>query len=356
MLPISANTEHRKAVFSLYRLILRNTLRCQNLKDTLKLKWIAKLQQLFRGRAKLENAFQIQSALDEAIKYNENLRGLSNGDQTCFRELISRLQHNKSPRSSLAVLQQIVEAEAPKMDPEEKKQRRQLASWMKLYIERRQKSHTLPWKAELDPKYVENVLKSKMLYERAEKAVRRLAEKYSRSSTARVKSVTGTMNRLSVISTPWNQNIHVTGRRGIFLQRNSHQQYIDELNQMRNWEREWLFWLQKEQEWENLVTGKNGKDWFLPIKSYKRDLASRGREVEEKTFWHNKMHYAYFDKLKPEFDEMWLKSGNNLARMRQFMVLEQMGPFTDCVDGSLGKLMREHGFRSPTRLSKLGIE
>ncbi|KAG7889234.1 hypothetical protein KL936_002808 [Ogataea polymorpha] len=356
MLPISANTEHRKAVFSLYRLILRNTLRCQNLKDTLKLKWIAKLQQEFRGRAKLENAFQIQSALDEAIKYNENLRGLSNGDQTCFRELISRLQHNKSPRSSLAVLQQIVEAEAPKMDPEEKKQRRQLASWMKLYIERRQKSHTLPWKAELDPKYVENVLKSKMLYERAEKAVRRLAEKYSRSSTARVKSVTGTMNRLSVISTPWNQNIHVTGRRGIFLQRNSHQQYIDELNQMRNWEREWLFWLQKEQEWENLVTGKNGKDWFLPIKSYKRDLASRGREVEEKTFWHNKMHYAYFDKLKPEFDEMWLKSGNNLARMRQFMVLEQMGPFTDCVDGSLGKLMREHGFRSPTRLSKLGIE
>ncbi|KAH3660626.1 hypothetical protein OGATHE_004958 [Ogataea polymorpha] len=317
---------------------------------------VFKVVNLVVAAISVKNAFQIQSALDEAIKYNENLRGLSNGDQTCFREIISRLQHNKSPRSSLAVLQQIVEAEAPKMDPEEKKQRRQLASWMKLYIERRQKSHTLPWKAELDPKYVENVLKSKMLYERAEKAVRRLAEKYSRSSTARVKSVTGTMNRLSVISTPWNKNIHVTGRRGIFLQRNSHQQYIDELNQMRNWEREWLFWLQKEQEWENLVTGKNGKDWFLPIKSYKRDLASRGREVEEKTFWHNKMHYAYFDKLKPEFDEMWLKSGNNLARMRQFMVLEQMGPFTDCVDGSLGKLMREHGFRSPTRLSKLGIE
>ncbi|KAG7884824.1 hypothetical protein KL938_001081 [Ogataea parapolymorpha] len=356
MLPISANTEHRKAVFSLYRLILRNTLRCQNLKDSLKLKWLAKLQQLFRGRAKLENAFQIQSALDEAIKYNEKLRGLSNGDQTCFREIISRLQHNKRPRSSLVVLQQIVKAEVPKVDPEEKKQRRQLASWMKLYIERRQKLHTLPRKAALDPKYVENVLKSKMLYERAEKAVRRLAEKYSRPSTARVKSVTGTMNRLSVISTPWNKNIHVTGRRGVFLQRDSHQQYIDELNQMRNWEREWMFWLQKEQEWENLVTGKNGKDWFLPIKRYKRDLAGRGKEVEEKTFWHNKMHYAYFEKLKPEFDEMWLKSGNNLARMRQFMVLEQMGPFTDCVDGSLGKLMREHGFRSPTRLSKLGIE
>ncbi|KAG7691495.1 hypothetical protein KL915_005242 [Ogataea haglerorum] len=356
MLPISSNTAHRTAVFSLYRLILRNTLRCQNLNDTLKLKWISKLQRLFRGRAKLESAFQIQSALDEAIKYNEKITGLSNGDQNCFREIISRLQHNKGPRSSLAVLQQIAEAEAPKVDQEEKKQRRQLASWMKLYIERRQKSHTLPRKAALDPKYVDTVLKSRMLYERAEKAVKRLAQKYSRPSTARVKSVTGTMNRLSVISTPWNENIHVTGRRGVFLQRNRHQQYIDELNQMRNWEREWMFWLEKEQEWENLVSGKNADDWLLPVEDYKRDLATRGREVEEKTFWHNKMHYAYFEKLKPEFDEMWLKSGHNLARMRQVMVLEQMGPFTDCVDGSLGKLMREHGFRSPTRLSKLGIE
>ncbi|KAG7706151.1 hypothetical protein KL914_003046 [Ogataea haglerorum] len=356
MLPISSNTAHRTAVFSLYRLILRNTLRCQNLNDTLKLKWISKLQRLFRGRAKLESAFQIQSALDEAIRYNEKITGLSNGDQNCFREIISRLQHNKSPRSSLAVLQQIAEAEAPKVDQEEKKQRRQLASWMKLYIERRQKSHTLPRKAALDPKYVDTVLKSRMLYERAEKAVKRLAQKYSRPSTARVKSVTGTMNRLSVISTPWNENIHVTGRRGVFLQRNRHQQYIDELNQMRNWEREWMFWLEKEQEWENLVSGKNADDWLLPVEDYKRDLATRGREVEEKTFWHNKMHYAYFEKLKPEFDEMWLKSGHNLARMRQVMVLEQMGPFTDCVDGSLGKLMREHGFRSPTRLSKLGIE
>ncbi|KAH3668657.1 hypothetical protein OGAPHI_002411 [Ogataea philodendri] len=359
MLSISFNKVHRQTVFYLYRLLLRNTLRCQNLDESTREHWIARIQRRFRNQIKNDDILQVQHQINEALSHNEKLLAANEGDQTCLDELVTRAGTHKKPKlPDSLTLRKVVNREvaARALEQEIAREKRQLASWMKTYIEKQQQRNALPSKSELDPKYVNTILRSKVLYERAKRDFRILDEKYSRPSTARVKSVTGTLNSLSVISTPWNEHIHVTGRRGIYLQRTRHQEYVDELNKYKDWERMWKQWHEREQEWEDLVTGKKGHEWLIVGNEWKKNLTARGIQVEEDTMFHNKLSQVLFKKMKPEFDEIWTKSGNNLKRLKKVLVAEGIGPYTDVVDESLGSLMRQHGFKSSSRLKRLNIE
>ncbi|VEU21247.1 DEKNAAC102157 [Brettanomyces naardenensis] len=367
MLPFSQISQHRQTVLRVYRTIIKNALHLDlpSFDDRSRARLIGQIRRSFRRQKDVNNSLVCQRLLLQAVEWNETLCRWYDADNVTedpkYKELLKKVnpkEVEQTPAVGRDELSELIQANKAENTPtatdlKRQRQKRQLDSWIKLYIRRRQEIGLIPKKSKLDQRYIDEILKSKVLYDRREKVLQRVASKLRRPSTAGLKCANGTYNYIYVMFTPWNSRVVTEKGNFIYKQRKKHDKYLLDVLEFQDYKEKWQPLYEEEAKWESAMSGTRD-DWGDIFKWYEKHLSDVSKSIEMDTINYNKRQYCYFQKLKPEFDRLLEDSRSNMHRLLKVIKAKQIGPYTDIAEGEdLGKLMKEHYFRDPSELDVL---
>ncbi|QPG75787.1 hypothetical protein FOA43_003148 [Brettanomyces nanus] len=358
--------EHRDVVLKVYRALLKNALHLElplvDYKGRANL--LDRVRKSFRKQKQVNNSLVCQELLRDAMEWNNIFyqwyEEKPSDTDPKYLQLV-RAVHPKKVEDEVELhgISLLIQNDKKQSIPSEEEilskiRERKLNSWIKLYIERRQEKNLLPRKTKLDAKYVKEILKSKVLYERRKKILYRVSAKLHRPSTAGLKCVNGTFNDITVIYTPWNSRVFTEKGNFIYKQRKRHDQYLLDLLDYEEYRKKWINVYKDEMEWEDTVEQLRGgyprkdRSWMELFQWYEDYLSAISRDIERDTITYNKRQYCYYEKLKPQFEEMYADSKKNMKRLMEVVKRNEVGPYTDAVGEDLGQIMKEHGFKDPS--------
>lgn len=373
MTPFSQLRSHNEVVWKLYRALLRNSLHIPSdcLDEKSKINLLRFIRTSFRKQKHINNALTCQGLLHKGINWNEFICKIYVQNESTLKknQKYSTLMKEVNPKAwkagqmnervnnlDLNTLLGIEKKNStiPEDEYMTKKGETRVASWTKQYIQRHQKVNLIPRKSELDPVYIDKVLKSKVLYDRRKKVLERIAAKLRRPSTAGLKKVNGTFHDIYIINTPWNSKLFTERKNFIYDQRKKYDEYLLEIQAFTDYKERWLKLYLEEMIWEaRLGNTKPDESWLDIFKCYKHYLDEKTKMIEEETINYNKRQYCYYQKLKPLFNGLNKAAKYNMHHLIKTINLKQVGPYTDVIGLNLGYLMKSHHFKDPSNVSNI---
>lgn len=427
--PFSIIRQHREIVLGIYRNIIRNAVNLPSELGIDKQRLVFQVQFKFRKSKSILNSITCQDAIKDAITLNQQIVNcFSKNHEASLQELKiftgqlkkseirSKLESLESDNESTIcsadlLINDLIKSEKPNHhanleEIETNRQKTRLKGWISYYIKNRQKNGLLPYKSKLDSKYIEEIVKPQVLYDRQIRQMKKLREKFGKPSTARLRPILGTIHPLIVINTPWNEMLKTQKNIGGFLnnQRKTFDQtQMDKIN-FDNYMNKNLWIYQEELKWEyNLsqrfppsgkvfvkgdknvrgdnnmkaISKKNNNNnnnnaildselrdqWYWLFDYTHQLIQDKFYEIESGTKNFNKRQYAIFDKVKDRFNKFFNDSKKNFERLDKIVKNDDNynGPFSSSIndndnDKNLGKLMNQHGFKTSTKLDKLNID
>ncbi|GMG09546.1 hypothetical protein B5S30_g4450 [[Candida] boidinii] len=422
--PFSTIRQHRETVLGIYRNIIKNALNLPNELGIDKQKLVFQVQFKFRKSVGILNSITCQNAINDAIRLNQEIVNCYKNNELSLRELKiftgqlkkSEIQNKGAESveddkegiicSADLLINDLIKSEkanhyANLEEIETNRQRTRLKGWISYYIKNRQRNGLLPYKSKLDPKYIEEIVKPQVLYDRQIRQMKKLREKFGKPSTARLHPILGTIHPLIVINTPWNEMLKTQKNIGGFLnkQRKTFDQTQMEKINFDNYMNKNLWIYQEELKWEYNLSQTLSESGKAPVKLNKgvksdnkkaigkhnnndaisdselRDewywlfdythqlIQDKFYEIESDTKNFNKRQYAIFDNVKDRFDKFFSDSKKNFERLDKIVKNDDtyIGPFSSSINDNdngikLGKLMHQHGFKTSTKLDKLSID
>ncbi|OUM55492.1 hypothetical protein BVG19_g5038 [[Candida] boidinii] len=422
--PFSTIRQHRETVLGIYRNIIKNALNLPNELGIDKQKLVFQVQFKFRKSVGILNSITCQNAINDAIRLNQEIVNCYKNNELSLRELKiftgqlkkSEIQNKGAESvedykegiicSADLLINDLIKSEkanhyANLEEIATNRQRTKLKGWISYYIKNRQRNGLFPYKSKLDPKYIEEIVKPQVLYDRQIRQMKKLREKFGKPSTARLHPILGTIHPLIVINTPWNEMLKTQKNIGGFLnkQRKTFDQTQMEKINFDNYMNKNLWIYQEELKWEYNISQALSESGKAPVKLNKgvksdnkktigkhnnndpildselRDewywlfdythqlIQDKFYEIESDTKNFNKRQYAIFDNVKDRFDKFFSDSKKNFERLDKIVKNDDtyIGPFSSSIndndnDIKLGKLMHQHGFKTSTKLDKLSID
>ena len=374
-LPLNRVSQHRNVALRLYRTLLRTSLHLEapGLDKRARIKLLQEIRISFRKQKNLNSPSQCRAFFERGCNWNETFckwhqvseQEVEEDERyfTFLRKVYPDLWEKKYSDKKLASLNAIdklilEDARNHKLEEniiQDRKYKRKVDSWIKMYIKRRQVAGLIPRKSKLDQTYVENILRSKVLYDIQKKVLERVAEKLRKPSTAGLKTVSGTSNDIFVIMTPWNARLFTEKYNFIYNQRKKHDMNVLERSNLNHYKEKWLPLYKSEMQWEAQMNGiKNNhelerlsSEWNEIFTSWSKRISDTSKKIENDTKNYNRRQFCLFQKLKPRFDILYSASQYNMKRLQRVIKAKQIGPYTDIVGDNLGKLMKAHYFKDP---------
>ncbi|KAF6007140.1 hypothetical protein HII12_004659 [Brettanomyces bruxellensis] len=326
-LPLSNVKQHGNVVLQLYRAILRTSLHLEapGFDKIAKLKLLREIRIAFRKQKNMNSSFQSKTLLKRGYYWNETFckwyqctaqKIETDKNYSTFLKKVNptlwKQKFSDKKLASLSDIDRLIREDALNhvLDNdaiEDRKYKRKVDSWIKMYIKRRQVAGLIPSKSKLDSTYVNNILKSK-------------------PSTAGLKTVSGTSNNIFVIMTPWNARLFTEKYNFIYKQRKRHDMNHD---------------------FEELSS-----EWHEVFNSWNKRISDASNKIEDDTKDYNRRQYCLYQKLKPKFDILYSASQFNMKRLERVIKAKQVGAYTDIVGDNLGELMKAHYFRDPCQKSR----
>lgn len=379
-LPLSNVKQHGNVVLQLYRAILRTSLHLEapGFDKIAKLKLLREIRIAFRKQKNMNSSFQSKTLLKRGYYWNETFckwyqctaqKIETDKNYSTFLKKVNptlwKQKFSDKKLASLSDIDRLIREDALNhvLDNdaiEDRKYKRKVDSWIKMYIKRRQAAGLIPSKSKLDSTYVNNILKSKVLFDMRRKVLVRVAEKLQKPSTAGLKTVSGTSNNIFVIMTPWNARLFTEKYNFIYKQRKRHDMNVLDQNSLKHYTEKWLPLYESELQWEARMAGEKKKhdfeelssEWHEVFNSWNKRISDTSNKIEDDTKDYNRRQYCLFQKLKPKFDILYSASQFNMKRLERVIKAKQVGAYTDIVGDNLGELMKAHYFRDPCQKSR----
>ncbi|OWB63577.1 hypothetical protein B5S29_g4566 [[Candida] boidinii] len=207
--PFSIIRQHREIVLGIYRNIIRNAVNLPSELGIDKQRLVFQVQFKFRKSKSILNSITCQDAIKDAITLNQQIGNcFSKNHEASLQELKiftgqlkkseirSKLKSLESDNESTIcsadlLINDLIKSEKPNHhanleEIETNRQKTRLKGWISYYIKNRQKNGLLPYKSKLDSKYIEEIVKPQVLYDRQIRQMKKLREKFGKPSTARL--------------------------------------------------------------------------------------------------------------------------------------------------------------------------
>lgn len=394
VIQLAERNDHVKIVLSAYRKILRNSIFLKFSNSDL---IVHKIRREFRKNKNAVNSIEIQRMLNnlidlnnsfidyhnhkktDAILYEKKILDLYNSNMPPYKRITYETNVVNEPVKEINenVNETIISIKSSKnpmyksagmTDDEisEYKSTREitLPGFTKKFQSNSQvnirwyyKTKGIQIKGKLDDKYLRNVLPSLISFEKQKYELDKILKKLSNDkSSSKIRRISGTKNWIYLINTPWNKDLRTCDHSWIKKIREHYDSLILKTQEYEKCKNQMMKWSIEEDKWEKILQQNyndgslkkynNHNEWLWSFETCDNLLQLEADKIENEVILFNKKQGIIFDKIKPLFDQMDKNSKKNASILINYLKESQSGPYTDTIDGGLGKIMQEHGFKS----------